>query len=251
MKNRLTTAIVIGLAVALGGGITVASQDAAAQTVTFDPTNFTQNFLQQLRAVQSNANELKQLQRQLEQLRYEAENIKGLAGGNWEVGIESISRLETLLEQGEALAVSGRDFEDQFKQSFPGYKPDKNYRGAFDQWSRTTKDSIFSSMRVANLQMQGIADEQQALASLRRAARTTTGQKQALDAANQIALAQVNQMQQLRELMVAQNQSAGAQAAAAAQQAETKRGVQRDALKYQDPSQGYKPKKVCAVPPCR
>lgn len=243
--------LTLAIAVAIGGVAVTHVPQASAQWAVFDPTNFVQNFLQQLRAVQSNLNEVKQLQHQIEQLRYEAENIKGLAGGRWDVGADSISRLERLLDEGEALAVSGRNFEGQFKQVFPAYKPEQDYRASYDKWSRTRKDSIFGAMRVANLQMTGIQDEQQALASLRSAARSTNGQKQALDAANQIALAQVAQMQQLRELMLAQAQSAGAQAAVAAQEAEAKRGVQREALKYRDPREGYKPQKVCAVPPCK
>ncbi|KLB61146.1 hypothetical protein XEUV455_23095, partial [Xanthomonas euvesicatoria] len=80
---------------------------------------------------------------------------------------------------------------------------------SYDKWNTTTRDSVLGAMNVANLQTTGFKDEQQALAALKQAAGSTSGQKQAMDAANQIALAQVNQMQNLRELMVAQMQAEG------------------------------------------
>lgn len=252
-KNGVRTWVMaLGLAtgaIAIGIG---GSFNAHAQFAVFDPINYVQSFLTQLRAVQSNVNEVQQIQRQLEQLKYMAENTKSLTRGDWDTGADAISRLSNVLAAGEALAVSGSDFDRQFRTLFPGYNPEQDFSGNYAKWNQSTRDSVLGAMRVANLQMTGIHDEQDALASLRAAVNSTTGQKEALDAANQIALNQVRQMQGLRELMVAQMQAEGTHLAAQTQTEAVRRGAQKEASTYHDPREGYTaPTGLCAVPPCR
>jgi P-type conjugative transfer protein TrbJ len=214
MKTIKTITVAIGLSV----GTMLYTSPAAAQWVVVDPTNYIANFMTQLRAVQSNINEVQQIQQQLQQIKYMAENSKNLSGGDWGGAVDAIGRLGSVLQQGQAIAVSGKNFEQTFKAKFPGYIAGADYNATYADWNQTTLDSVMGAMRVANLQTSGIANERQALASLRSAASSTGGQKQALDAANQIALAQVEQMQQLRELMTAQLQAQGSYMAATEQE---------------------------------
>ncbi|CAD2265254.1 P-type conjugative transfer protein TrbJ (plasmid) [Xanthomonas arboricola] len=234
--------IVLAIAVALAGVATTHAPPAAAQLVVVDPTNYIANFLTQLRAVQSNINEAVQIQQQIAQVKYMAENTKSLSQGDWDRGADNIGRLATVLQAGNSLAVSGKDYARQFQTMFPGYKAEKDFSSSYDKWNTTTRDSVLGAMNVANLQTTGFKNEQQALAALKQAAASTSGQKQAMDAANQIALAQVNQMQNLRELMVAQMQAEGTYIAAQTQAAQAKESSIRDATKYRDPREGFKPK---------
>ena len=237
-------------AVAVAAVFALVARPAHAQWAVIDPANLVQNILTQLRAIQSNINEAKQLQRQIEQLQYQIENTKGLTKGDWDVSANSIDRLIDMIEDGDAIAIAGKDFEWQFKEAFPGYEPKKDFSAQYDGWTRTRRDTVFNAMKNSRLQVSGIKSENQALARLRAAARSTTGQKQALDASNQIALAHIDQLQQLRELVAMQTQMAGTQLAAAASEEETKRGSVREALQYHDQSKGWTPKPICAVPPC-
>ncbi|WP_152667111.1 P-type conjugative transfer protein TrbJ, partial [Xanthomonas euvesicatoria] len=180
----------------------------------------------------------------LQQVKYMAENSKSLSQGDWDRGADNIGRLANLLQTGNSLAVSGKDYARQFQTMFPGYKAEKDFSGSYDKWNTTTRDSVLGAMNVANLQTTGFKDEQQALAALKQAAGSTSGQKQAMDAANQIALAQVNQMQNLRELMVAQMQAEGTYIASQTQAAQAKESSIRDATKYRDPREGFKPKPI-------
>lgn len=251
-KNNIKASL---LAIALATGTMAiglgSSFNANAQWVVVDPTNYVANFMTQLRAVQSNINEVQQIAQQIQQVKYMAENSKSLSQGDWDRGADNIGRLADLLQTGNSLAVSGKDYAHQFQSMFPGYKQESDFSGSYDKWNQTTRDSVLGAMRVANMQMNGINDEQQALASLKQAAGSTSGQKQAIDAANQIALAQVGQMQNLRELMVAQMQSQGTYMAAQTQAEATRRGASKAAQTYQDPREGYTAKKTaCMVPPC-
>ncbi|PPU05216.1 P-type conjugative transfer protein TrbJ [Xanthomonas arboricola pv. corylina] len=242
MKAHKTIALAIAVAVA---GVTIThAPPAAAQWVVVDPTNYVANFMTQLRAVQSNINEVQQIAQQIQQVKYMAENSKSLGQGDWDRGADNIGRLANLLQTGNSLAVSGKDYARQFQTMFPGYKAEKDFSGSYDKWNTTTRDSVLGAMSVANLQTTGFKDEQQALAALKQAAGSTSGQKQAMDAANQIALAQVNQMQNLRELMVAQMQAEGTYIASQTQAAQAKESSIRDATQYRDPRAGFKPKPI-------
>lgn len=217
---------------------------ASAQWVVVDPTNYVANFMTQLRAVQSNLNEAKQIQQQLEGLKYQAQNTRSLAQGRWNEGGDTIARLANVLQEGNSLAVSGKDYARQFQTMFPGYKADKDFSQSYDRWNATTRDSVLGALKVANLQANGYGNEQQALSALKQAVGSTSGQKEALDAANQIALAQVTQMQSLRELMVAQMQAEGTYMAAQTQATHSREESIRDATQYRDTRSGFKPKPI-------
>lgn len=100
------------------------------------------------------------------------------------------------------------------------------------------------AMNVANLQAAGYRDEQQALSALKQAAGSTSGRKEALDAANQIALAQVTQMQSLRELMVAKMQAEGTYMAAQTQATQAREESIRDATRITTLAQALRPSRL-------
>lgn len=240
---RLPKILSIAAVVALTG-LFLANATPSYATTVFDPTNFIQNFMQQLRGVQSNINEAKQLQAQLQQYQNMLRNTQSLDVRDLPSAIDALSRLDRVISDGQSLAVTAGDYETAFKARFPGFQPGTSYSEGYRQWSVTTRDSILGAMRVANLQAQGARSEEEALAMLRSTVRSADGQKAAVDAGNQIALAQISQLQQLRELMLAQMQASGTYMAAR-QQAEESREVSiRDASKYRDPREGWKPKPV-------
>lgn len=236
--------IALAIAVSLAGLAITHAPPAVAQWAVFDPTNYVQNYMTQLRALQSNVNELRQIQAQLQQYDNMLRNTKSLDIRNLGTAIDALSRLDRVLGEGRSLAITASDYEKSFKTRFPGYRTEKSYSEAFREWSETSRDSVLGALRVANMQTRGAMNEEQALASLRSAVATADGQKAAVDAGNQIALAQITQLQQLRELMVAQMQATGTYMAAQ-QQADASRDASvREATRYRDPREGWKPKPV-------
>lgn len=242
MKIHKSVALAIAVAMTCTG--VIHSPPAAAQWAVFDPTNYVQNFLQQLRAVQSNVNEVKQIQAQLQQYENMLRNTKSLDARHLDTAIDALGRLDRVIGDGKALAVTASDYEKAFKARFPGYQATTNYSANYREWSDTSRDSVLGALRVANLQVRGATTEEQALASLRSTVASADGQKAAVDAGNQIALAQINQLQQLRELMVAQMQATGTYMAAQQQAETSKESSVREATKYRDPREGWTPKPV-------
>lgn len=240
---NLPKILAVAIAVSVAGlSFTCASPSHA--TTVFDPTNFIQNFMQQLRGVQSNINEAKQLQAQLQQYQNMLRNTQSLDTRDLPSAIEALGRLDRVINEGKSLAITAGDYESAFKARFPGFQPGTSYTEGYREWSATTRDSILGAMRVANLQARGATGEEEALATLRSAVRSADGQKAAVDAGNQIALAQISQLQQLRELMLAQMQATGTYMAANQQAEEAREASIREASKYRDPREGWKPKPV-------
>jgi len=242
MKIHKSFALALAVAITCAG-ITY-TPPAAAQWAVFDPTNYVQNYLTQLRAVQSNLNEVRQIQAQLQQYDNMLRNTKSLDVRDLDTAIDAMSRLDRVIGEGRSLAVTASDYEEAFKARFPGYQATANYSENYREWSDTSRDSVMGALRVANLQAREAVTEKQALASLRSAVASADGQKAAVDAGNQIALAQISQLQQLRELMVAQMQASGTYMAAQQQVEASKEASIRQATKYRDPRENWKAKPV-------
>jgi P-type conjugative transfer protein TrbJ len=251
LKGSARSVLAVGVAIGIAAAGFGVSSTANAQWVVVDPTNYVANYMTQLRAVQSNANESQQIQQQLAQIQLQQQNTKSLNQRDWDMAANAMTRLAKVMAEGKGLSVSGKDFNKQFQTMFPGYKSERDFGASYDKWNQSTRDSVLGAMRVANIQVSGTEDEQAALARLRSAVLSTTGQKEAVDAGNQIALNQVRQMQSLRELMVAQMQAEGTHIASQTQAEETRRGAVKEAAKYHDPRKNYQPKgNACMVPPC-
>jgi len=241
---KIQKSIALALAVAITGAAITYTPPAAAQLAVFDPTNYVQNFLQQLRAVQSNVNEVKQIQAQLKQYDNMLRNTKSLDVRDLGGAIDALNRLDRVIGDGRSLAISASDYERAFKARFPGYQATANYSDNYREWSETSRDSVLGAMRAANMQIRSAINEEQALASLRSSATSADGQKAAMDAGNQIAMAQITQLQQLRELMIAQMQATGTYMAAEQQADASREASIREATKYRDPREGWKAKSI-------
>lgn len=241
---KIHQSLALTLATAITGACIIYIPPAAAQWAVFDPTNYVQNYLTQLRAVQSNVNEVRQIQAQLQQYDNMLRNTKSLDVRDLDTAIDALSRLDRVIGEGKSLAVTASDYDKAFKARFPGYQATTNYSESFREWSETSRDSVLGALRVVSVQARGAMTEEQALASLRSAVASADGQKAAVDAGNQIALAQITQLQQLRELMVAQMQASGTYMAAQQQAEASKEASIRKATEYRDPREGWEAKPI-------
>lgn len=234
ITTRWLKNVVLGFGVTIAGPLFLIPQNASAQWVVFDPTNYVENFLSQLRAVESNINEAQQIANQLSQLKNMSQNTASLTGGAWTGMDGTLSRLDSVLSQGRSLALSGKNFDQLFRDYFPGYKDQTDYSRAYQEWNTTSMDSLRGALDAANLQYADVNDEHQVIERLRTAAQSTSGQKAALDASNQIALQQVQQTQKLRELMMSQMQAQGTYMASQQQKDAAAAQSVDQALQYRD-----------------
>lgn len=224
------------LAAVLTAGLAV---NASAQLAVFDPTNFVENFMTALQTLQTNVQEAQQIQNQLNMYQNMLRNTGSLSSTNWANASSELSQLANIAQQGQAISYASTNLNSQFQTAYPGYTAPTNYQQSYQQWTQTSLDSMRGALNTAGYQNSQMPTEEATLAALRNAATGANGQKAALDAGNQIAMAQVSQLQELRQLTMAQMQSQSAYQATQVQQKAAAEAAAGQAMQYVNPMSGY------------
>jgi len=130
-----------------------------------------------------------------------------------------IGQLASIVQGGRALAYSMGNLDAVFRSTYPGYAYNANaYYANYRNWSQTSMDTTLGVLRAAGLQGQQLASEQGAITGLRYILANSNGRLMALHAMGDIAEQQVEQLQKLRELMIADMSSKQAYQATVIQQ---------------------------------
>lgn len=131
-----------------------------------------------------------------------------LSNLQWHDAMTDIYNVAAIAQNGQGIAYSAADIDQQFRIKFPGFaKSQLPYLDHYQQWSQTALDTINGSLRGTGLSYRTLINEQQYLAHLRAASESAQGQMQALTVGNQVALATVNSLNSLRQLLLADMQS--------------------------------------------
>ena len=130
-----------------------------------------------------------------------------------------LNQLASIVQGGRALAYSMGNLDAVFRTTYPGYAYNANaYYTNYKNWSQTSLDTTLGVLRAAGLQGQQLASEQGAIGGLRYVLANSSGRMMALQAMGDIAEQQVEQLQKLRELMIADMSSKQAYQATVIQQ---------------------------------
>lgn len=124
----------------------------------------------------------------------------------------SFKSLFSLVQGGTKLAYSMSSLSNQLKTLQPphfegGMNLQFDYAGAYKNWATSSRDSVDGALKVIGAQAENLNSEQEMMEQLQEQAQTAEGQMQALKAGADIGIAQVNQLQMLRQLMLAQHQA--------------------------------------------
>jgi P-type conjugative transfer protein TrbJ len=165
----------------------------------YDPTNWVQN-------AATAANTAKQLANEAQQIQFVLKDMQNYKGGTGEwANIQSmLLQLGDEVQQGQALAYSMKDLDGQFSKKFPGYVPQQDYQQSYSSWSKTTMDTLRSTLESAGMQANQFGNEQSRLNQLASLSQSAQGRMQALQVGNMIAAEQVTQTQKLRQLVITQ-----------------------------------------------
>jgi len=125
--------------------------------------------------------------------------------GVWDQeALPRLNRLGQIIEQEQAIAYSMAGMERVFRERYPGYRPVTDWATAYDQWTRTTLDTLRGTLSAARLHADDFADEQRRIQTLTALSDSAEGRMQALQAGNMLAAEQIQQLAKLRQLMMAQ-----------------------------------------------
>ncbi len=172
-------------------------------------TEYTQ-LLNYLNLIDMTIKQSQMISHQIQSIQLQLKSIKPLNTSEWGKALTSLQQLDNIVRQGRALSYALGNVEQEFQKRFPGYQPPEDYIRSYQDWSKTTLDSIQGTLAAAGFQSSQFETENATLETIRSFSENAEGQTQAIQVANMIANESVGQLQKLRQLHMAQIQSQSA-----------------------------------------
>lgn len=166
----------------------------------------------ELDTMKSNMNQLNQ---QIAMYKNMLQNTISLPEHIWSDAMGDIIELRQIVQRTGALAQSAGDLDQYMKTTYSDYntfsqsRSTINYGDEYQKWSSASQSALVNSLTAANMTFDQVDSEGAFVAKLQAASQSAEGQKQALQAANQVAIEQVKQIQKLRSLVATQMQAQG------------------------------------------
>lgn len=124
--------------------------------------------------------------------------------------LQTFRNLQRVVVAGQQTSYSLSTIDQRFRQSYPGYgSTSQDYSRAYRDWSGNTLNSVRNSLALISAHAENFDSEQEMMNELMQRSQTANGQMQVVQAGNQIGVAMVGQMQQLRQLQMAQARAQG------------------------------------------
>lgn len=183
-----------------------------------------------LQQVQSYATQLQQYQNMIQ-------NTLNIPAQVWGAIEGDLMGVASVVQQGQALAYSAANIASQFENTFKGFTfTGTDFKKEYRDLTRKTLDTLKGTLSAANLQSQQFATEEMIMRQLRAMSQSATGQMQAIQVGVQIAEQQVQQLQKLRQLMMAQLSQQNTYLAAQEQKEATRKVAADRAFDVGDPT---------------
>ena len=159
-----------------------------------------------------------QLQQDIMAVQMMTQNLEDLGNFDWTDFASSVSQLETVMNQANALSYSMSNYDQMFNDKFKGYAeyynianssttPGQKATSFSQQYQRitgNTRNTVKGTLDSLNLQQSDFADENSTIRTLKSNSKNAAGNKAVIQAANDIALFQVDQTRKLRSTIMNQ-----------------------------------------------
>jgi P-type conjugative transfer protein TrbJ len=134
-----------------------------------------------------------------------------LSSQQWAHTLRDLYDLAQNVRQGQGLAYTMGNLDRVFRQAYPGYlKNGVDFNVQYDDWNRTTQDTIAGALRSLNIHADQLTSDQQFMGTIRNFARSAEGETQVLQAGVMVANMQVDRLDKIRQLMMTQIAQTGA-----------------------------------------
>jgi P-type conjugative transfer protein TrbJ len=123
--------------------------------------------------------------------------------------VQKFKALRTIVQNGKQVAYSLSTQDEVFKRLHPGYTAAFDSKDRYGEWSDNTHSAVNNALAVSGAQAENLDSEQDMVRELQTRAQSADGQLSMLKAGNDIGVAMIGQMQQLRQLQIAQMTAQG------------------------------------------
>ena len=153
-----------------------------------------------------------QINNQVTQIQNAVQNTLALGDPVFAPLGNTLRSLNSMYMQSQSLMWRAQNFDQQFAMMNPGYnsylysmgRGGQTMSGLYQKWSDQGNETVRTALLGAGIQIDDAASSQQMLEKLVAQSNSSAGRMQALQAANQIAANQAQQIQELRMLVAQQ-----------------------------------------------
>ena len=204
MTRRLRAALLFGAALLL---VSTTILPARAQSIVYDPTNFSQNVLTAARELQQVNNEIQSLENQANMLINQAKNLASLPYSSLVQLQQSITRTEQLLAQAQGIAYNVAKINQAFTQVYPqSYSSSTSSQqllaAAQTRWQNSLT-GFQNAMQVQAGIVQNLDTTRTQISALTSSSQSASGALQAAQSGNQLIALQTTQLADLTAVMTA------------------------------------------------
>lgn len=118
--------------------------------------------------------------------------------------LQTFRNLRTIVRNGQQMSYSLANQAQMFKRLHPGFTSAFNAKDTYRDWSDDTHAAVSNALAVSGVQADSIDSEQDMIQELQERSQSADGQLMMMKAGNDIGVAMIGQMQQLRQLQIAQ-----------------------------------------------
>lgn len=184
-------------------------------------STFYQQMMEYAEAVNTALNTAEQLSTQISQYNNMVQQGTNLPSSMHNSITSDMMRVASIYNRSQALGRNISNLDAQFNTQYPGYKTHLNDFVAssgtatgsmpdrYEKWSDNGRANVKTAMEAANMNTSTFASENDQLDQMVARSQSAVGRQQAIQAGNEIAASNVQQLQKLRDLLATQMQMQG------------------------------------------
>ncbi|HIE1643066.1 P-type conjugative transfer protein TrbJ [Pseudomonas aeruginosa] len=205
----------LALAMASAGlGVTLYMAPAPAYAIyCSNCSTFYQQMFEYAEAVNTALNTAEQLSTQIQQYQNMVTQGTGLPDSMFGSIAADLKSVVNIYNRSQALGRQIQNMDAQFNTAFPGFESYLNQaansaevpaRDRYQKWSEQGRDNVRTALEAANLNTSTFESEDAQLDRMVARSQSAVGRMQAIQAGNEIASQNVQQLQKLRDLLATQ-----------------------------------------------
>lgn len=212
-KSRVRTALVLAMkSTSLSVGLYLAPPPAYAIYCS-NCSTFYQQMFEYAEAVNTALNTAEQLQTQIQQYQNMVTQGTGLPSTMFGSIAADLKNVANLYTRSQSLGRQIQNMDSQFNTAFPGFQSYLNQAAnsaevpaheRYQKWSEQGSNNVKTALEAVNLNTSKFESEDIQLDRMVARSQSAVGRMQAIQAGNEIASQNVQQLQKLRDLMATQ-----------------------------------------------
>lgn len=147
---------------------------------------------------------IEMIEMQKRQLQYQVDALRKLANPNWRQIGNLMYQMDAVMREGNALAYSLSNIDEQFQRTFPGYQVPVDYPAESREQVSRTLATLRAALNVASLQARDVGYGQQTLAQIKARMGSAEGHQQAIELQSTLIGFTADELSALRQAVAIQ-----------------------------------------------